>query len=272
MSDASTKPVIFIRYAHADEPEKPVEGEVQWLSFVRTYLQPAVKGGIFNLWVDRQMMGGADWDPEIEQKLRACDIFILLVSARSMASNYIIDKEIAIVRERQKNGEDVHFYPLLLTPTPDAGLEKVRDKNLRPRDAKPFSGFSSNHDRLQHMTEAANEIATIAQQIVERKAARQPSAPSIRSSCVHITGLPETAYERLVGREVELKRLDEAWADRRTNILSLVAEGGAGKCQRWSTSGSKSYKPTITAGPRPCLPGRFTARAAKSARPQRMNF
>ena len=79
------------------------------------------------------------------------------------------------------------------------------------------------------MNEAANEIATIAQQIVERKGARQPSAPSIRPSYVHITDLPETAYESLVGREVELKRLDEAWADRRTNILSLVAEGGAGK-------------------------------------------
>ncbi len=46
---------------------------------------------------------------------------------------------------------------------------------------------------------------------------------------VHITGLPETGYERLVGRDAELKRLDEAWADRNTNILSLVAEGGAGK-------------------------------------------
>jgi hypothetical protein len=150
------------------------------------------------------------------------------VSARSMASSYIVDKEIAIILERQRNGEDVHFYPLLLTPTPNVGLEKVRDKNLRPRDAKPVSSFSYN-DRLQHMNEAANEIATIAQQIVERKGARQPSAPPIRPSYVHITGLPETAYERLVGRETELKRLDEAWADRRTNILSLVAEGGAGK-------------------------------------------
>jgi TIR domain len=210
MSDASTKPVIFISYAHADEPEKPVDGEVQWLSFVLRYLQPAVKGGIFNLWVDRQMMGGADWDPEIEHKLRTCDIFILLVSASSMALDYIVDKEIAIIRERQASGEDVYFYPLLLTPTPDAGLEKVRDKNLRPRDAKPFSSFSYN-DRLQHMNDAANEIATIAQQIVERKAARQPSAPSIRPSYVHTTGLPETAYENLVGREVELTRLDEVW-------------------------------------------------------------
>jgi hypothetical protein len=46
---------------------------------------------------------------------------------------------------------------------------------------------------------------------------------------VNITGLPETAYERLVGRDVELKCLDDAWADAKTNVLSLIAEGGAGK-------------------------------------------
>jgi TIR domain/AAA ATPase domain len=228
MSAASTRPVIFISYAHADEPEKPSEGEVQWLSFVRRFLQPAVKNGIFGLWVDRKMMGGADWDPEIEQKLRACDIFILLVSDRSMASEYIVDKEIAIIRERQAKGDDVYFYPLLLTPTPDEGLNKVKDKNLRPRDAKPFSSFPY-HDRLQHMSDAADEIARIAQQIAERKGALRPSPPSVRRADVHISGLPETAYERLVGRDADLQRLDDAWADAKTNILSLVAEGGAGK-------------------------------------------
>jgi hypothetical protein len=94
-----------------------------------------------------------------------------------MASDYIVDKEIAIIRERQARGEDVWFYPLLLTPTPDAGLNKLRDKNLRPRDGKPFSKFSY-HDQRQHMTEAANEIAKIAQAIMQRKAARSPSAGS----------------------------------------------------------------------------------------------
>jgi tetratricopeptide (TPR) repeat protein len=225
---ADVKPVIFISYAHADEPEKPVDGEVQWLSFVRRFLQPAVKDGIFDLWVDRHMLGGAEWDEEIEQKLRACDIFILLVSANSMASNYIVDTEIATMRKRQAKGEDVHFYPLLLTPTPDAGLNKVKDKNLRPRDARPFSGFSYN-DRLQHMTDAANEIGKIAQQIVERKGEKKPSAPAVIPAYVHISGLPETAYENLVGREYELTRLDDAWANPETNILSLIAEGGAGK-------------------------------------------
>jgi tetratricopeptide (TPR) repeat protein len=228
MSDASTRPVIFISYAHADEPEKPGDGEVQWLSFVRTFLQPAVTGGVFDLWVDRHMSGGVKWEKEIEDKLRRCDIFILLVSPRSMASDYVVDKEIAIIRERQDNGDDVHFYPLLLRPTPKVALDKVRDLNLRPRDAKPFSGYSV-HDREQHMTDAADEIAEIAGRIAGQKRAAQPGAPGVQPAYVHINGLPETAYERLVGRDAELKRLDDAWADHNTNILSLVAEGGAGK-------------------------------------------
>ena len=161
------KPVIFISYAHADEPEKHADGQVRWLSFVRTFLQPLVKDRIVDLWADRHMTGGAKWEQEIEDKLRACDIFILLVSAHSMASDYIVDKEIAIIRERQANGDDVHFYPLLLRPTPKVALDKVRDFNLRPRDAQPFSAYSVN-EREQHMTEAANEIAEIAERIAKQ--------------------------------------------------------------------------------------------------------
>jgi hypothetical protein len=227
MSTASARPFIFISYSHRDEPEHPRDGEVQWLSFVRTYLQPAVKHGVFDLWVDQDTQGGAEWDMEIERKLRACYILILLVSAHSMASDYIIDKELAIIRERQASGEPVHIYPLLLTPTPKAALKKVEDKNLRPRDARPFSAYSL-HDRAQHMTDAANEIAEIVEKINNRTA-EGPNKRRTQPTYVHITGLPETAYERLVGRDAELKHLDEAWADAKTNILSLVAEGGAGK-------------------------------------------
>jgi hypothetical protein len=223
-----TKPIIFISYSQLDEPERPADGEVQWLSFVRRSLQPAVKYGVFDLFVDRGMIGGEDWEPEIEQKLRDCDIFILLVSDNSLVSDYVVDKEIPIIRERQARKEDVHFYPLLLTPTSEAGLRTVKDKNLRPPSGKPFSSFSNN-DRRQHMTNAANEIAKIAEQIAARKAASSPAAPPVQPAYVHVTGLPETAYERLVGRDAELERLDAAWTDPKINILSLIAEGGAGK-------------------------------------------
>src|SRR5271166_3517484 len=226
---SSAKPLIFISDAHLDEPEKPRGEEVAWLTFVMKFLRPAAKSGEFTVWDDRQMSGGIRWNPEIERNLRACDIFVLLVSANSMSSNYIIDKELEIARERQAAGDGLHIYPLVIEPTPKAGLDRVRDFNLRPRDAKPFQSYSLA-DRNQHMSDAADEIAAIAAQIAARKEAAAPSKPTARAPAfVHISGLPETFYERLVGRDAELKRLDQAWSDERTNILSLVAEGGAGK-------------------------------------------
>ena len=136
MSTPPYKPIIFISYAHADEPEKPAEGEIKWLSFVTGYLRPAIKHGAVEIWVDRLMPGGADWEREIGSKLRACDIFILLVSRHSLSSDYVVDREIAIIRERPAKGEEVRFYPLVMIPTPKIALDLVRDKNLRPRDGK----------------------------------------------------------------------------------------------------------------------------------------
>src|SRR5271165_5905239 len=171
------KPIIFISYAHADEPEKPTEGEIKWLSFVTGYLRPAVKHGAVEIWIDRLMRGGDNADPEIERKLRACDIFVLLVSRHSLSSDYVVDKEIAIIRERQAKGDAVHFYPLVLTPTPKIALNLVRDKNLRPRDGKPFSDYSLN-ERYRHMAGAADEIAEIAAEIAGRKSAGSATPPS----------------------------------------------------------------------------------------------
>ena len=229
MSSDSTKPIIFISYAHLDEPEKPRGEEVQWLTFVMKFLRPAVKRGEFTVWVDRQMYGGTKWDEEIQHYLRSCDVFVLLVSPDSMGSDYIIQKELQIARERQVAGDDLHVYPLLLKPTAKAELDRVRDFNLRPRDAKPLSGYSLD-DRGRHMSDAADEIAEIAAAIARQKMVAAPSAPtSSMPIFVHISGLPETGYERLVGRGVELRQLDAAWSESTTKILSLIAEGGAGK-------------------------------------------
>src|SRR5271166_6620554 len=192
----SAKPLIFISYAHLDEPEKPRGEEIQWLTFVMKFLRPAVKSGEFTVWDDRQSSGGMKWNPEIERNLRACDIFVLLVSANSMASNYIVDKELELAREREAKGE-IEIYPLLIEPTPKAGLDRVRNFNLRPRDAKPFQGYSLA-ERNQHMSNAADEIGEIAAVIAARKEAAAPSKPKASAPAfVHINGLPETFYERL---------------------------------------------------------------------------
>jgi hypothetical protein len=125
MSSDSIKPLVFISYAHLDEPDPPRGDEIQWLSFVMEFLRPGVKGRRYEVWIDRLMPGGAKWRPQIEAHLRAYDIFVLLVSTHSTGSDYILDKEVPIVRERQRNGEAVHFYPLLLTGRPKSASTRL---------------------------------------------------------------------------------------------------------------------------------------------------
>jgi hypothetical protein len=183
MPSPSAKPLVFISYAHLDEPDPPEQP--RWLSFVMGFLKSGEKGRRYTVWIDRLMPGGADWSPEIEAKVRACDIFVLLVSTHSTGSDYILDKEVPIVRERQRNGETVHLYPLLLDWTPDVGLDQVRDKNLRPHDGKPFSSLSSS-ERSRAMAEVANEIARFAKAIEERKTAAAAAQAEILGAATKI--------------------------------------------------------------------------------------
>jgi hypothetical protein len=181
----SRKPILFISYSHLDEPERPGEGEVCWLSFVVGHLKPAAEQDAIEIWLDERVPGGGDWEREIERKLGACDVFVLLVSNQSMASVYV-RTEIAVIRERLANDEDVHFYPLLLTPTTKIALDPVRDRNLRPRDGQPFSKYSL-YERHEKMCEAANEIVEIA-----RRKADPRSAPATTSALG--TGGPATTF------------------------------------------------------------------------------
>ena len=142
-----------------------------------------------------------------------------------------------------------------------SGSIRVRDKNLRPRDGKPFSSLSAQRAQPGDDGSRQTKSRSFAKAISERNAAtaaREIKLPNLLTpeiagivgaikgrgrsepatldelrphgpAVLDIGGLPETGYERLVGREAELARLDEAWRDGKTSILSLVAEGGAGK-------------------------------------------
>ncbi len=179
---ARRQPVVVISYAREDEPENPAVGEVRWLSFVTDHLRPAKETGAFDIWID-EIAPGADWDEERERKLRACDIFVLLVSPHSLASG-VAGKAIAITRERQAKGEGVCFYPLLMTPTPETALEAARDQNLRPGDGRPFS-ICSGREQTRQMLDAADEIVDVATRMRgsrkwRSRSRRLPPAPLAR--------------------------------------------------------------------------------------------
>src|SRR5829696_3825177 len=130
------------------------------------------------------------------------------------------------MRRRQADGHDVHIVPIVLSPVPDAALKQLKDLVLKPKDAKPLSLMSKN-DREVAMAGIADDIAAVVEEVGARKRAAAQRAEAERAAAraraadaeaavlpgdseaqlVDTAHLPETAYERLVGRDAELKRL-----------------------------------------------------------------
>jgi tetratricopeptide (TPR) repeat protein len=97
-----------------------------------------------------------------------------------------------------------------------------------------FAGYKRLIATNRTASEAAGAVVAALkkpEEIKERQSLRgeQPNASVRQPTYVHTTLLPETGYKRLVGRDTEVERLDKAWLDVKVNIISLIAEGGAGK-------------------------------------------
>ena len=64
--------VIFVSYAHEDSDV---------LDRLRVVLKPLERGGQVEVWADRQIEAGGQWNDAIESSLARAHIAILLVSA-----------------------------------------------------------------------------------------------------------------------------------------------------------------------------------------------
>ncbi len=122
-----------------------------------------------------------------------------------------------------------HLYPIVITACDLGAAPWLLKLNLRPTNGTALKLYDEG-PRDKIMSDLAAEI----RQIIERAAADEETAKRNRSvagvpSLIDYGRLPETPYAKLVGREEELKQLDDVWANEKINILSLVADGGVGK-------------------------------------------
>jgi hypothetical protein len=101
MSVGTSKPVIFISYSHKDEPDPFLQpGETRWLSYVRSFIDPAAAHGLVEPWDDRRIDGGGNWRAEINDALERCTVCVFLVSRHSLSSRFILDVEMKRMLER----------------------------------------------------------------------------------------------------------------------------------------------------------------------------
>ena len=65
------------------------------------------------VWQDRELVAGQEWDKTITDEISRADIILLLISVDFNNSQYIWDKELAVAMQRHENGE-ARVIPIIL--------------------------------------------------------------------------------------------------------------------------------------------------------------
>lgn len=147
-----TKKNIFISYSHKDE---------KWKDRVITHLKVIEPVCDFNIWDDRKIKDGDDWLPEIEEQLNAANVFILLISANFLSSNFINRNEIPTILERREK-EGLVVLPFILKPCSWQKISWLSKIQLLPQDGRPLikgNEYEIEND-LSILSDVIHKIAT----------------------------------------------------------------------------------------------------------------
>ena len=135
---------IFFCYAREDET---------LLNKLKSHLRPLQRQGLIDIWYDREISAGAEWEQEIKQHLNSAQIILLLISPSFMDSDYCYSVELKHALERHESGE-ARVIPIILEYV-YWQIESLSKLQALPTDAKPIvsAGWHSQNEALYDVTE-----------------------------------------------------------------------------------------------------------------------
>ena len=96
---------VFVSYSHRDEATATALGG---------HLEQLETLGLAELWFDRHLELGEAWESRIFEEIRRADVVLLLVSPAFLASTFINERELPLVREVGETGASV--IPIVVAP------------------------------------------------------------------------------------------------------------------------------------------------------------
>lgn len=194
---------LFISYSHRDQELRAELGK---------QLSPLKRMGIVDVWHDRQIDPGQDWDREIKRNLEEADIILLLISADFMDSDYAWSEEMERALERHEAGE-ARVIPVILHPCEWELAPFARIQAL-PRDAKAVSTWGNRAEALADVARGVRIVAQgIASNPFKRPVAPTPEEPEVaprvrerRQAIATTTAEPST--EQIEPKEIRTNPID----------------------------------------------------------------
>ncbi len=145
---------IFFCYAHEDEP---------LLKILKSHLSPLRRQGLIDVWHDRDISAGTEWEQEISKHLNEAHIILLLISSDFMNSDYCYSIEMQRAIERH-NSEEVCVIPIILRYVCWRGGPLGKLQAL-PTDGKPVKS-----QNWYDLDEAFFDIAEGIRKVIEENA------------------------------------------------------------------------------------------------------
>jgi tetratricopeptide (TPR) repeat protein len=219
---------IFFSYAHEDE---------QLRDDLAKHL--AALAGVTTSWYDRHISAGAPWAAEIDARLAAADIILLLVSADFLASDYCTNVEVPRALARHATGE-ARVLPVILRPChwtdkPYGQLQAL------PKEAEAVTLWSNRDEAWLDVVNGIRKVIAEMQAGAQTSArdANAPPAPSARPSApaaysAVIARIPDFLVVEFVarrdneGRDI-VTRLRTELAPHERRLIVLWGAGGVGK-------------------------------------------
>jgi len=121
---------LFFSYAHNDR---------EYLDEFKDYIKIFERNGLVERWDDNELIVGEKWDNTIKDKIYSADIIIFLLSASSLASDYIYNNELKIAFELNEIDE-AHVIPIIIK---DClwDMTEFKDFQILPRDGKAINSW-----------------------------------------------------------------------------------------------------------------------------------
>lgn len=101
------KPInVFISYCHRD---------FEYLERLKVHFKSVNKKIVFDLWDDTRIDAGDVWKEEIRLALQECSVAVLLISADSLTSDFIMNTELPAILQKA-HGSGTRIIPVILKP------------------------------------------------------------------------------------------------------------------------------------------------------------
>lgn len=154
MADSGRKLKLFISYSHEDETLK---------NQLDKHLIMLKRSGKIEVWNDRQLVAGEEWDSGIKNEMMLADIILLLISADFNNSEYIWKEELAHAMERHEKGS-ARVVPIILRKCEWKDMPYAKLQAL-PKGARPVNDFTDKDDAF---TDIASGIRLLVDAMVKK--------------------------------------------------------------------------------------------------------